>query len=449
MSYYQRPFPEAMPGSASMVPMTAPQTPAPTTKKERVAALDFVRGLAVLGILVANIHAMGLPAMSSMLDGVPRYGFGNELSSALTLMLVNGKFRGMLAIMFGVGLAMQHERLSRVLQNWMGPYAKRTAFLLLIGFLHAVLIWFGDILFGYALTAFVAMLLVKLRLRWLAAIAGACWMITFAFVMVFFIAFAQLPEFGEGGAAGFGEPLTSFFSEENEVRIFQGGYLGQVGFRAAMFVFGLLNAPLLVIGTLPLFLIGVIAYRAGWVSPKSGQGPPLLLVLFLIVIGLALNALAFGVPTAAGPAMIDLGILSTEGMGAVIDFSLSIPLAAAYFFLFFTIGKKIARTLGYWATAVGRMALTAYLMQSVLGMVWFAGWGFGQFGLLNDTGMFYTMLGIWAIVITFCVVWMKFFDIGPVEKLWRQLSIGRRVPWRAAPPSAEPPPVVTTSGGAS
>ena len=140
--------------------------------KARISALDVVRGAAILGILMANIASFSGPFFALML--APMFGIDvpgtNTLYEGLIIALVAGKFRGMLAILFGIGLMMQFQRRDAAGENWPGSYFKRTLILFGIGLLHGIFIWHGDILTVYAMTAALMMLFAKVSdktLMWL------------------------------------------------------------------------------------------------------------------------------------------------------------------------------------------------------------------------------------------------------------------------------------------
>ena len=123
------------------------------TLKNRIESLDVLRGAAILGILLANIFAFAWPQLGEMMGaGIPIPGM-NDWVEGLRVALVTGKFRGLFCLLFGAGMYLQFTKLE-ARGGWPGTYIKRNLILMGIGLIHALLIWYGDILFMYSMIAF-------------------------------------------------------------------------------------------------------------------------------------------------------------------------------------------------------------------------------------------------------------------------------------------------------
>jgi len=145
-------------------PAVAPdQLPGPITVTERFAALDTLRGVAVLGILIMNIYAFAMPFAAYMnplqMGGLEWYNLGTWFA---THIVADQKFMSIFSMMFGAGLVLMWQRAEARGAKFGRIYYRRMFWLLVIGMLHGYLLWFGDILFYYA---FVGMLLYPAR-KW-------------------------------------------------------------------------------------------------------------------------------------------------------------------------------------------------------------------------------------------------------------------------------------------
>lgn len=404
------------------------------TLAHRIPTLDVLRGFAVLGILVANLPAFALPMASAMMGEGLRTPVGHELwAMVLTQIFVTGKFRSMLAILFGVGLWLQYVKRSAVPGNWPGGYLKRTGWLLILGLAHAVFLWYGDILAIYAMTAFVACFLVGLDDRKQQILIG----LGYGLMLLAGVGMLALGLTGNmsWSAADMGLPPPA----QELITYGQSGYLAQVAARGSLLGFLLGNGLFFVPFLLPLFVIGMRLAKSGVLAKPSAHPRTVRQLLWVgWGLGLPLNLVA----------LLGLDLASPYDLHYYFEFLGGPVLALGYL----TAGALIverARERGRGlegVAAVGRMALTSYLLQSVLATWIFYSWGLGWFGQADRAGLLIATIPVWAGVIAFALVWQRRFAMGPVEWAWRCLTEGRRLPLRRAevvaepePPSAPPP----------
>ncbi|MCE2652523.1 MAG: DUF418 domain-containing protein [Planctomycetaceae bacterium] len=162
---------------AETVPVAVAQTgggSAAEPNANRLTSIDAVRGFALLGILFVNIHFFGNPLGESLTPGPPAGGSTLDLAAWwFTSTLCTGKFYPLFSMLFGAGLAIQFTRAQTRGEGFWTRPARRLAALSLIGLVHGLLIWYGDVLFMYSLVGFGLLLAVRLKVRWLlAGIAG-------------------------------------------------------------------------------------------------------------------------------------------------------------------------------------------------------------------------------------------------------------------------------------
>ncbi|MCU0316778.1 MAG: DUF418 domain-containing protein [Fimbriimonadaceae bacterium] len=409
----------------------------PTTKN-RIASFDFLRGVAILGILLANIAAFASPSLASMMSGMANEPGPLGFFEALRDGFVSGKFRGMLAILFGVGLYLQSVKRSSHGEDWTKGYIRRTIWLLVLGLIHGIFIWWGDILFLYAISALVACFMVKLDDKLLLWIAGG--------VIGFYALLGMgggllfsLPAFSSAFAAG-GEatdPVSVFMSAANEQRVYGAGtYLDQLIHRLLLSVVLLFSNLFMMPTVLGLMLFGIWVARSGVLANPSAH-PEKVKPLFIVgAVALVLNL----VPAIVYP------------MGVMIS-SFWAEAGLAYFasIFYLLVGALLVerfRTSGFVRAIanVGNVALSCYLMQSILCTFFFYSIGFGFFGKLDAIQQLAVVGVVWVINIVFANLWLSRFSLGPVEWLWRSVSEKRKLPLdRKESGEFEliPPPVVT------
>lgn len=458
--------------------------PAPVHGKERVEALDVLRGVAVLGILAMNIQSFALPFAAYSNPSVWTDGGTLDLVLwAIAYLFAELKFMTIFSLLFGAGVALMLDRLEtrrrvaaerappEVLTQEGAPEAvppakpppvarihyRRSFGLILIGLAHAYLLWYGDILVTYGLCALALYPLRRVRPSRLL-IAGILACLVAPLISQGYSFYLQsLPEAER--VAALGELLPSPEKMQAEAEAYRGGWLEQMGTRAQTAL--LLQTVLFVFFVLwragGLMLIGMAFYKWGIVTAE--RGPPFYRRLAgwgfglgfpLVVAGLILDLvqdfafeavwLTNGVLNYLGSAGVSMGYIalvmlwcrpraatgsldpaSTPGeIGAPPS---TAPVAPA----------STPAPRGWWRrhlAAVGRMALTNYLLQTILCIFIFYGFGFGLFGEVGRAGQWLIVLAVWAFQLLFSPWWLARFRFGPFEWLWRTMTYFRPQPFR-------------------
>ncbi len=371
----------------------------------RISTLDALRGAAVLGILLANIWTFSSPQVGTLVASPILKGADGITESAL-LMMVYGKFRSLLAMIFGAGVSLQFLKRSKVTGAWPGGYVKRSGILSLIGLVHGFLIWFGDVLFAYGMTGTAASYLVsrpQTRRKFMIVAA-----IIVSIIAVGSIALESHP----GGAdSGFG-----WATPAGEIAAYSGSnWFAQLKFRAIEYGFMIAISPLLVLDFLLLFCVGMLVFESG-VLTKPSENRALARNLLLIGFG-------GGVPLTAVGALFK--VHTFVELGAAPFMSLGYLVGGAILVEKFS-SKVVVQLL----TQVGKTALSVYLLQSILCSIIFYGWGLGLYGRFTYTSVLVIVPVVWTLVILFAVQWQKHFTLGPTEWLLRSLTEGTRLPIR-------------------
>jgi uncharacterized protein len=405
-----------------------------TPPPARIEALDVLRGLAVLGILVVNAASFAMPPVVAELPDLSPHGF--EGSSVAVWWAIETFFRQkfvtLFSLLFGASiLLVGGERGSH------GPRGvvllRRLLWLAVFGFLHGALVWHGDILLLYGLAGLVVMLCRSWRPGVLAAIGLALFAVAAARLLEVEFATQSVPELQRSFEAGAVRTLSA------EIAAFRGD---SAQLQAALFAnwwratdFTLeFYAPM----TLGLMLIGLALFRLGVLTGEAPSSTYWLLMVLgaaaLLVIGwnTADQALGgFPPETRAFDELPNLLLAPVVTLGYVALVCLGLRRGWM---------RGPARLLA----PVGRMAFTNYIAQSLIMTAVFygGGRGLGLFGSLDWAQWSLLALLIWPLQIGWSGWWLSRFRLGPLEWVWRSLSHGRLVPLRLG--ALERPAVPTT-----
>ncbi|MEL6877388.1 MAG: DUF418 domain-containing protein [Pseudomonadota bacterium] len=422
---------QQVPGVGASTPDQAGSAVAPATAADRIASLDFIRGLAVMGILAANIVAFGQPFSAYMFPEsflVPTGDPGGWQWIA-QFVIIDGKMRGLFTLLFGAGLILFMDRAwARGATRWL--QARRLLWLLAFGLIHFFFIWRGDILAYYALVGWIVLLCLKwsaktqLTVGLLGYLVGA---ILYAIMMVPLAFVADGPMGEQAAFAEMRDSLEAGKQEaladdviETEVKQ-SGDYAGFVEHRANEHWFEpLTNLLFFSIETFPLMLIGVALYRLGffsgtWDSAKMRRWGWIALIgggLLHFVIAWWVKSNGF---TYYGTLSAFVGISPIPRLLMVLGMAALLVLAA----------PKATGWLGQRVSAAGRAAFTNYLGTSILMLLVFHGWALGLFGELNRPQLYLVTAIAWLIMLAWSKPWLDRFKYGPLEWLWRCLTYGR------------------------
>ncbi|MET8423300.1 DUF418 domain-containing protein [Nocardia sp. NPDC004860] len=366
----------------------------------RLAALDVLRGIAILGTLGTNIwiftNAEGLLGYLSRGDEPHGAWLWTE---RLLQQLVQGKFLGLLTIMFGIGLAIQQRSAVRGGRAWPGGYPVRAGLLLLDGLVNFFFVAEFDVLMGYAVTGLVVAFILatspQAQPRWLMVAAGI------HLTMLSLIAVAIV--LGPGGGDGGHRPL-----DPNPYA--DGSFWDLVAFRWDHVLLFRLEPIFIFPMSIALFLVGARLFRAGVFRPEGAR-----IRKRLMVIGFAVAA---PVDLILGLTGGDLILVTRYGTAPLV--SLAILALVAECYAHRPDPGFVARRFA----EVGRMALSCYIVQNLVSGFLCYGWGLGLASLVSANARVPFTAGIYvlvcALMLVFAHVWLRRFDRGPVEWLWNR-----------------------------
>jgi uncharacterized protein len=360
---------------------------------KRLDALDFLRGFAIIGTLGTNIWLFANAGDIDALLGSSNYATALESwLQQVVLFFTNGKFLGMLTILFGVGLELQYQSAKKQGKAFLPAYLWRSSLLFLDGLLHFVLVIEFDILMGYALTAMLAAWIVasgKIRpAMWTAFVLHGL-MVLLGTVVLFF--------------ADSSQELVGF---DQLKRIYlEGSYWDGVQVRMQEFWLLRAEAIFVIPLSLGLFLFGVQLFRRGFLTD---QGIMLHMLRWGLGLGLPLALLCQVFPT-------QLLLVSRYAVAPL--------LSVGYIgFLLYGFYAGWWKRLQHSVVLFGRMALSNYMLQGLLASILFYGWGLGLARQPNAFVALAAWVGIVVVLLLFSRWWMGRFSQGPFERVWKTLS---------------------------
>lgn len=391
---------------------------APLSAGRRIAAVDVVRALALFGVLLINLmrHAdIAIPGR--VLARLPTADIDRWLDPLLRWVW-EGKAQCLFSLLFGFGFALMIDRLERGGAAAGANYARRLAVLLALGLAHLYLAWYGDILHVYALAGFGLLVFRRaptgvliglgLTLSLFSGMASDLWLAAHPALD------AQL-----AGADRLGRAARWSIWQGDDY----GRFVAQMAQANWREYFASPVFPALTATALGRFLLGAAIFRLGWPGePEQARRLARRGLVILLPVGLLLSAVRPWIYASGWPAS-DAQLLALE----LVDGAGQLALAAGWAALAVWLARGGAER---GLAAVGRMALTHYLSQSLVFL--FVLYGFGLGWLRYDGALFALTLAlvVFSAQMAFSLWWLARFRLGPAEWLWRTLTYGRAPPLR-------------------
>lgn len=391
--------------------LAEPDGAAPT--RDRIELLDALRGFALLGILLANILYWSgwalvteaeREAMASTAEQLWQYRFHH--------LLVDGKFYTLFSFLFGLGFALQLDRLERRGVDGVRIYRRRVLVLLAIGLVHSMVIWDGDVLTLYALLGLLLPLFRPLGERAILAWSAA---LIFAIPIAGAALFDALGWQPERAFYALSDSIVAAFGwrpgPDIALRLLPSAGLGDIvlwNFSGTPFSWGLRIEGWRIPKILGIMLLGL------WAGRRLSAGTLLSdrrLLRRVLAGGLAIGA----------PASLFYALVPGQDQSGLASMIGTVPLAMAYAAVFALAWPHLHRWLGLFA-APGRMALTNYLATSLAGALIFYGIGLGLIGRLSPPTIYAVAIAIFAVQAAASHWWLSRHAQGPMEALWRKLT---------------------------
>jgi uncharacterized protein len=432
-----------------------PPPPPAAPAAQRIEALDFVRGVALCGILLMNITGFGLPdAYTNPQNSGGATGV-NLVTWVITELGFEGTQRALFSMLFGASVILFTSRLeAQGRPDTADIYVRRNLWLVGFGMINAfLLIWHGDILYTYGIIALFLYPFRKLAGKWLLAIgvagllAGALWNFCesrsalalyppYQAAVAARDAGAELTPEQDAAIAAWDQQRSNFQSSPesiaDDIQAQTGGYFSAFAHNAPINVifqtYGLYRYVFDVFG---MMLIGMGLFRLGVLTLERKRSLYVWMMLGGYAVGLATNAWETKHIIDSGfSALAFTEVTTTYDLGR-----LGMTIGHLGLLLLF-VRSGWLRPVRRAFSAVGRMAITNYLMHSAICLVLFVllGW----YGQLERHQLYYVVFGIWAFQLVASPLWLKHFRFGPVEWLWRSLTYVKWQPMRKRPKVAKP-----------
>lgn len=415
---------------------------AATEAAPRIATLDIVRGVAVMGILAMNIVAFAMPFqayMNPMAYGEMSQGdFGSWLFSFI---FIDGKMRGLFSFLFGASMLLVIERAEAGGGSAASVHYRRMIWLLLFGLIHFYFIWFGDILAGYALTGMIAFFFRNLSPRALIVwgiglvLLQLALFATFAAGAFYLEANAHAPG-ADPDIVGQWEEMRRVFGTvtgpalTEKMALFQGPWAGLVEYRLARWAEPFTGLLFFGWETLAYMLFGMAALKTGFFTGAWDPARYRRVALVGLIVAIPAYAALAWVLAADG---FSVPMVFTIAMAATVPFRPVMVFAyGALIILLTRHGGAIVDRIA----AAGRAAFTNYLGTSLLMTTIFYGYGFGLYGSMSRLQLWLVVIAMWALMLLWSKPWLERFRYGPFEWLWRSLARGRLEPMRKVSPHA-------------
>jgi uncharacterized protein len=397
----------------------------PTQTNERIQSLDFLRGFAILGILIMNVQSFSMPGAAYM--NPTAYG---DLQGAnywvwiLSHIFGDQKFMTIFSILYGAGIILVTQRAEERTGSSSGLHYRRTFWLLIIGLIHAHIIWYGDILVHYAICALLVYLFRKMKPGNLLVI-GICLIAVHTILYTFFgMSISNWPpEALEGAKTGWIPGQSEINLEISKVT---GTWAEQVAHnsQSALFLETLVFLILFLWRAGGLMLIGMALYKMGVLTAKrttryyrNGMLVSFLIGFPIVIFGVYKNFQA------------EWSFEYSMYIGSQFNYWGSIFVSFGYICGIMLVAKsQLYPWLRDRFAAVGQMALTNYIAQSIICTIIFFGIGFGLFGQIERSGQVLVILALWIVQIAWSRPWLNRFKFGPLEWIWRSLTYWKKQP---------------------
>lgn len=405
----------------------------PVAAGERIEALDVLRGFALLGILLMNLEAFAGPMFEAGTGVNPAFSGVDRFVDLLVYVFVQGKFWTLFTLLFGMGFAVMSQRAEATGRPFAAVYWRRGLVLLGIGLVHALLIWSGDILVTYALCSFLLLAFRDVSPRVLLVVAVLAFLGALGLVALTGLigtVMQSTPELAaqwDKAMSGQNEMMGKL-AEAQRQAYGSGNYFEATLQRFRDFGIGLLN--LMVLGPLifGMFLLGAWFVRTGAITAPD-RHPRLFRNLrwWALPVGLALMLASTWMRPTLDPAHVDLGYAVAFSLSMLAGVLMSLGYAAWVLRGLQSPGwmQRLA-----WLAPAGRMALTNYLMQSLLCTLVFYGYGLGWFERMPRAWQVPFGLALFALQVLASRWWLGRFRFGPMEWLWRSLTYLKPQPMR-------------------
>lgn len=421
----------------------------PTMDTQRIHSLDIMRGIALLGILLMNITGFGLPYAYSdptVYGGATGWNLKVWWADA---MFFEGTMRGIFSMLFGAGLYIFTSRVPEGGVRVVNTYLWRLLWLFLFGIIHAyLLLWDGEILYPYALVGFFAFNFRNWKPRYLVLLAGFLILCATALAVKDYIKAkqahdtARVAETKKGKLQSLTQKDSAAINSwdeivkerkppkekiETDIEERQKGYFSVVWYKASInqFMQSYVMYRYFFWDILAMMLLGIAFFKKKILTAERSTRFYLLMCLAGYAIGLSVNYWETSYIMKNNFSILSLAFTDiTYDIGRLFTTFGHIGLIMLF------IKSGILGFLRKRLAAVGTMAFSNYIMQTIICNTIFLGIGFGLYGRLQRYELYYVVAGVWLLQLIVSPIWLKYFRFGPLEWAWRSLTYWKKQPFK-------------------
>lgn len=370
--------------------------------KQRIFSIDALRGFSLLGILLMNILTFAYPYQ--IINPFEFFQHQDGAWFKISSLFIIASFYPIFAFLFGYGLSIMYQNSLDKGLNYYPMITRRLLFLLLLGIIHGVFIFYGDILSTYALLGLIAIIFVRLKPQYtLVALSIGIGI----FVLLYLLPMILLKDVTQ---------IESFVGLQELERVnnilSSADYVSIIGFNLKYFGMNIANAILVgPFSILPIMLFGIYAHQINWFNKiKQHKNLYMVIGVVVLILGLAIKMIQ----------IVLEGSVTSQLMSQMIGG----PIVALSYIMFFVIlcedqtARKILRPL----QSIGKLSLTTYIMQSVICIFIFYGVGFNFYGKLPVLTIYIIGIVIYCVQLILSYLYLMKFKQGPLEKLWRKVT---------------------------
>ena len=388
----------------------------PTQLESRIHSLDELRGFALLGILIMNIISFSHIGMSYL---NPTLGAGiegyNKYFHAFSYLFADMRFMSLFSMLFGAGVVLFSNNIAEKGKSAAAFHYMRMFFLIIFGFIHAYLIWMGDILVSYALCGSLVFLMRNWKVRTLLIWASIFFFVPILLnLMTYFLTPAEMLE----KIFAFWTPTAEEVNLELEA--YRGSYGRQLpermkaaaNFQTKVFLIEYLWR------VMAMMMVGIALFKKGILSAERSKGFYKKMFGICFSLGLLVSALSLYWSYDS-----DWNGVWVMNIGHSYNYIASFIMALGYVALLMWWSKSsFMSQLKKRFASVGRMAFTNYILTSLICTFIFYGHGLGYYGSFDRFQQWIVVLIVWAIILFISPAILKKYKQGPLEWLWRKLT---------------------------
>ncbi|MCJ0954960.1 DUF418 domain-containing protein [Mammaliicoccus sciuri] len=370
--------------------------------KQRIFSIDALRGFSLLGILLMNILTFAYPYQ--IINPFEFFQHQDGAWFKISSLFIIASFYPIFAFLFGYGLSIMYQNSLDKGLNYYPMITRRLLFLLLLGIIHGVFIFYGDILSTYALLGLIAIIFVRLKPQYtLIALSIGIGI----FVLLYLLPMILLKDVTQ---------IESFLGLQELERVnnilSSADYVSIVGFNLKYFGMNIANAILVgPFSILPIMLFGIYAHQINWFNKiKQYKNLYMVIGVVVLILGLAIKMIQ----------IVLEGSVTSQLMSQMIGG----PIVALSYIMFFVIlcEDQTVRKILTPLQSIGKLSLTTYIMQSIICIIIFYGVGLNYYGKLPVLTIYIIGIVIYCVQLIVSYLYLLRFKQGPLEKLWRKVT---------------------------